>query len=245
MTEELTPAQRDETKTKALEIQATVRSVINLLGPDRPMCPKDLSESQKYELIIESALDILRGIDGHGDFLACAYRASEAENVRLRERVKELEQKVKNLESELAPYHKRYEEQRIYHVKPYIDRAEAAEKALAEALAVIPKNFIPKDGSLLGAIRDMIETGKKYELNLYSTESAVRDRDARIAELEKVLKRVARRLMDFYSDIQNPKGVTANRLSKWMRKLTAECRESLAKTPSPSAQEPAKEHGAE
>jgi hypothetical protein len=52
---------RPEPPRREAEQDATVQTVINLLT-DRPKCPSDLSESGKYEFLIETAVELLRGI---------------------------------------------------------------------------------------------------------------------------------------------------------------------------------------
>lgn len=53
----------------------------------------------------------------------------------------------------------------------------------------------------------------------------VRRMKADLSAHRTLLKRVGRRLMDIYADIQNPQGCSAGKMSKWMRKLAHECRE--------------------
>lgn len=52
--------------------------------------------------------------------------------------------------------------------------------------------------------------------------------EAKIERLTKALQHTSRVLVNLYSDILNPKGVSSNRLCKWMRKLRAECDAALS-----------------
>lgn len=42
--------------------EVTIGTVVNLLTKDRPVCPKDLTESGRYELVIETAVELLRDV---------------------------------------------------------------------------------------------------------------------------------------------------------------------------------------